>query len=828
MSARLDAIGERLARVLRGPSAIKAPRLFRMARPLLARTGWRASIEASALPELVTLLRADGVTADAAASRTKLDAAIDELERNVLAVERVAIVRKRAPVAHALWLRRVHGLLELAESAIDLAVAGQPDRGRARAAAQADDSALFPPLVPLRPERTALDIPTTDHPELDDARLVDLELAAIDHLMAAARAETIVLGRKRRLLVAARQRLLEAAAALPLARDGVRERTRYLGREITRIDRLEAAGLDADVSLLHQARKALVRRDPDRVVAALSALDAGALAAVELEVSARTGAALARIHGGGGGGASLARSARQVLGEAADVVGSAVDDARGGALHQLSIGGVPSDRQAARSFLEYLPEGSERAILRASLAADGLFEVGGALTPVRIAEERRVLRMVRHPTQDLQLMPAEDVQDLRDAVIGDPRSVLLDLATGRLFTRRFVEEVVERRRRVVMRGEVRVYVLDGSGSMRGPRARVRDAILVAELSTLMGRLADPGDTRCTLFFRYFDERLGHVTRVDTIAGARDAIRQVVGTERSGGTDIQLALMASLEQIAEARALDPELARAQIVLVTDGEAEVDEPAIVAARDALGGLPIGVSVIALGEENLALRGLVARQRAKGAAAFYHFLDDAELGEITEGDLAGDLAVHAPDRWANLARDPDRLARALDDEVGGLLDELEDLERARDVAALDRLEEEAQARREVGLPDDHDGADGARARLEASRRDRVALAARYARWFPEPSAAVSAARLPKAQTPERDDLDAACCALASVAEVVALLGGSPTARQADAIDLLERLLPDARLTPARYRAVLREHPDAIALSLRALRDAVAGPPA
>ncbi|MBX3216726.1 MAG: hypothetical protein KF850_32120, partial [Labilithrix sp.] len=222
MSARLDAIGERLARVLRGPSAIEAQRLFRMARPLLARTGWRASIEASALPELVTLLRADGAMADAAASRTKLDAAIDELERNVLAVERVAIVRKRAPVAHALWLRRVHGLLELAESAIDLAAAGQPDRGRARAAAQSDDSALFPPLVPLRPERTALDVPTTDHPEIDDARLVDLELAAIDHLMAAARAETIVLGRKRRLLVAARQRLLEAAAALPLARDGVR------------------------------------------------------------------------------------------------------------------------------------------------------------------------------------------------------------------------------------------------------------------------------------------------------------------------------------------------------------------------------------------------------------------------------------------------------------------------------------------------------------------------------------------------------------------------------------------------------------------------------
>ncbi|MBX3261246.1 MAG: VWA domain-containing protein [Labilithrix sp.] len=827
MSARLDDVGERLARALRGPAAIESQRLFRMARPLLAMAGWRASIEATALPALIALLRADGASSDPAAARTRLDAAIDELERNVLAVERVAIVRRRAPVAHALWLRRVLGLLDLAESAIELAAAGRPDASRARAAARADDGALFPPLVPLRPEQTALDVPLSDHPDVDDARLVDLELAAIDHLMAAARAETIVLGRKRRLLVAARQRLLEAAAALPLAREGVRERTRYLAREITRIDRLEAAGLDADVSLVHQARQALVRRDPDRVVAALSALDAGALAAVDLAVSARTGVALARIHGRGGGASPLARSARQVLGEAAEVVASAVDDARGGALHQLSLGGVPSDRLAAESFLDYLPDGSERALLRAALAADGLFEVGGALSPVRIAEERRVLRMVRHPTQDLQLMPAEDVHDLRDAVIGDPRSVLLDLATGRLFTRRFVEEVVQRRTRVVMRGEVRVYVLDGSGSMRGPRARVRDAILVAELSTLMGRLADPGDTRCTLFFRYFDEELGRVTRVDTIAGARDAIREIVGTERSGGTDIQRALMASLEQIAEARALDAELARAQIVLVTDGEAAVDEPAIVAARDALGGLPIGVSVIALGEENPALRGLVARQRAKGEAAFYHFLDDAELREITQDDLAGQIAIHAPDRWAALARDPDALARVLDDEVGGLFDELEQIERERDVAAMERLEEEAQARREVGLPDEHDGGDGERARLEASRRDRVALAARYARWFPEPSAAASPSPLPKAKTQERDDVDAACCALASVAEVVALLGGSPAARQADAIDLLERLLPDARLTPTRYRAVLRDYPDALAPSLRAVRAAVAGPP-
>ena len=157
---------------------------------------------------------------------------------------------------------------------------------------------------------------------------------------------------------------------------------------------------------------------------------------------------------------------------------SAVDRARGDALQRLSLGGVPSEREAAEDFLEYLPEDSDKAIVSAAVAADGFFEVGGALAPVRIVEERRVVRMVRHPTQDLVLSPAEDVSDVRDAIIGDPRSILLDLATGRLFARRFVREEAQRRTRVVMRGEVRVYVLDGSGSMKGARARVRDGVVI--------------------------------------------------------------------------------------------------------------------------------------------------------------------------------------------------------------------------------------------------------------------------------------------------------------------------------------------------------------
>jgi hypothetical protein len=319
--------------------------------------------------------------------------------------------------------------------------------------------------------------------------------------------------------------------------------------------------------------------------------------------------------------------------------------------------------------------------------------------------------------------------------------------------------------------------------------------------------------------------------VSTVAEAREVIRDVVTTERSGGTDIQTALRSCLAQIDLARREDPDLARAHIVLVTDGESPIDEEVILNERAAIGGMPIGIRVIALGQENPVLRGIVARQRAQGEAAFYHFIDDDELREICNGSFTGDLAIHPPGRWTELEKDPKALARALDEEVGGLLEELEQLDRERDIAALERLEDELRARREMGLPDNGGEGDGERARIEALRKDRVALTARFERWFPEPkpsaspSSLSSPSPLTKPGTQERDDIDATCCALASVCEVVELLGGSPLARQADAIELLERLLPDARLSPARYRAVLREFPDAIAPSLLAVRAAVLG---
>lgn len=143
----------------------------------------------------------------------------------------------------------------------------------------------------------------------------------------------------------------------------------------------------------------------------------------------------------------------------------------------------------------------------------------------------------------------------------------------------------------------------------------------------------------------------------------------------------------------------------------------------AREAVGDLPVGVSVVALGQENAALRELVARQRARGERAFYHFVDDATLGAIASG--------------------------------------------------------------------------------------------RFARWFPQPCAERAASADP--------DVEAVNVALASVVEVIRVVGGTELARRADAIELPERMMPDARLTPARYLEVLRTHGPALQAELRALHAAV-----
>lgn len=819
----LRALAERVELAATHPERIER-RFTRLARPLLRLVGYEATVSTRALTSAVEAAS----RADLEALGERLPAALAELEGNVARAERAAIVHGRLPVSHASWLGRLTSALHQTSR-----VAWGDAVEAARLAAGLDPALLAPPLhlgLPKPNERSVAKLTTpAAAPPVDEAphRLLELELAAIDHVLDAARQETSTLERRRRLLEAARRLLLDAAASLPLERAGVDVRARFIAGELTTLSRVEGAGVSPRVTLAQGAKRALGLRERGRLLATLAALDGAALCAGDAHLARLTARALGLLTGdrsladAGLLAASRQKSHDEVLGlEVASAVRRGYERLRASYAGSAPDGSsTPDERELHRLAQLYLTPGAEAASLSAGLATDGCFEVGGTLSPIRVEEVERHARLVRHPTQDMVLVRATEPADLVSAVIDDPRALVLSLATGRLLTRKYVEVREHVKHRTAKKGEVRVYVLDGSSSMvdrgeGGARARMRDAILISELSTAMRRLSDPSaDTRLTLYYRYFSKLLGPLSEVSTANQALLAISEVAGTVRGGGTDIEGALRDSFELVGAAQKRgDAELSRAQIVLVTDGEDSVSAERVLAAREALGALPIGVSVIALGEENPALRALVAHQRARGERAFYHHLDDALLGQLARGELGrADLALHLPDDEGP--------------QLGEVVAELEAL--LEEIAAAERA---ARGEGAPGSSGPRLGGDGRRAggaearaaRDEAQRGEDRALWRRFDRWFPNLPHGGPPAALPR-PSDEADDVDAMLVVLGTITEVVSELGGLEHARPCFAIELLERLLPDARLTAARWDGALRRHGALLSRPIASVRAAV-----
>lgn len=819
MNPKLQDLEKRIERVARGPDGIEAT-FVRLMRPILARLGYAPKVSATATQ---LLLHAIAQRLDPDAPPTMLDEsallarALIELEENVSSVERLTVLRKKPLVAYAAWLRRLFEVVVHASRY----VAGGKDAQMHAEIATARAPLVLPPLAVVATPTDARE-KSARQADAHPTRLLELDLAAIDHVLAEATDEIEVLGRRRRLLETARQLLLDVSAALPLDEEGVEKRRRHITGEITRIDRLVGAGVSAEATLTHQLREAMSRGERQRLHAILVAQHGMAVRAGDQVTLRASRDAIGKLWGWKEDPndpkwrrASLAKSADELFGK------DFVDTARSiyertkktgekltqsNDVTQAAIGNTIATNFTAAAF---------EGLLSAQVAVDGSFEVGGALLPMRIEEVDKRYRAVRFPTEELLLLQATEPNDIPDAVVDDPRTILLDMAAGRLLARRFVHEERIVRHRTVMRGEVRVYVLDGSGSMTGPRARMRDAVTCAELLTLKRRFREGNRfTRVTFFYRYFDSVVHPLRRVDGPKQIDAALAEVVGTLREGGTDIETALISSLRAVAEARGNDPDLARAQVVLVTDGEAKVSEETVEEHRRAIG-IPVGFSVIALGQQNETLRRLVKNQRARGERAFYHFIPDDALAAVAAGRVDDGLAIHVR---GDALVDPQELQK----ELGDVVDEIVQLGRAHEVAALESLDDHSAANFEIGLDED-ELSEGERARARALYKDRRALDRQFSRWFPKVEGPVAEGET--LAVPE-EDLEATLVVLASVVDVVAVVQGTELARRADAIAILERLLPDAELTPARYFGVVSA-PDARVASALGMVHRATSPP-
>ncbi len=815
----LLALEARIERLSRGPDGIDAP-FVRLMRPILARLGYTPNVSAESAQ---LLLHALSTRIDPAVPPSLLDEealfrrAVIELRENVENVERLTVIRKKPLVAYAAWLRRLFEVLVHAGRWLE-------SGGKAPVHAElatARSAVVLPPLAvvaqPVKENASAAPPPP------QPTRLLELDLAAVDHVLAEATDEVEVLGRRRRLLETARQLLLDVSAALPLDEKGVEARRRHIAKEITRIDRLVAAGVSPDATLTHQLRQTMARGERSRLHAILVARDGTSLGAGDADGHRKARSALNAMWKKKDGAkderarrASLAKSAEELFGREFVERARKIYDRqkRRGADLAASEDDLTAIRGA--TMTGYFGGAAIEGLLAAQVSVDGAFEVGGALLPMRIEEVEKRWRAVRFPTEELLLLPANEPNDIPDAAVDDPRTILLDLAAGRLLARRFVHEEKLIHHRTVLRGEVRIYVLDGSGSMLGPRGRMRDAIVAAELLTLRRRFLEGAKhARVSFFYRWFDSVVHPTTRVLDLPSIDKAIEDVLGGLREGGTDIETAIVLSMRQIAEARGSDPELAQAQIVLVTDGEATVSEERVEAIRKGIG-IPVGFSVIALGQQNPALRRLVANQRARGERAFYHFIPDDALAAIAKGTLDDGLAIHLSSGSAVV--DP----RTLESEVGEVVDEIVQLGRTHEVAALEALDDQSAANFDLGI-DESSLTEGERARARALYRDRRALERQFLRWFPKP---LPNAAPPGLELTDPHDVEATMVVLASVVDVVAVVMGSELARRADAIAILERLLPDAELTPARYLAVVAHPPARVAKALAAVHAATTPP--
>ncbi len=450
-------------------------------------------------------------------------------------------------------------------------------------------------------------------------------LALAEFFADRARQELGDIAQKRRDLDLAYELILRMGADSKADRDRSRHLRVELGAARERV-RSSPAVRSLDDLIRHVRHSA--RRDPSTAYRSMRALYERAVEAGDAELAKAANAAAMSMTDQGALAPAVDRA------EAMRSLGWR-DRPRQEVAERLTPGGQKGlDDQLASELaqLAFELDDDERKALELAAGCARYFDVEDALSEeiveAEIESTRPVQRRVPYPTQLMTYEPTNSLDQLNHFVLDRPGALVLDLASGRQMVRAYLEEEPPPKPKRSQRTAVRVYVLDASGSMHGSRARFRDAILVSELNAIRvkAKAKLPFDP---LYFSFFNDAPTELTRVDSgDAASRHIERLFRESPAEGQTDISLALVSAFDSIGRARGMDPYLARATVVLVTDGEDGVDLELIRKTRSPYEGLDIALSFISLGEENPDLRSLVIEQRDAGGRAFYHHVSDAEI--------------------------------------------------------------------------------------------------------------------------------------------------------------------------------------------------------
>ncbi|MBK7860191.1 MAG: VWA domain-containing protein [Archangiaceae bacterium] len=483
-------------------------------------------------------------------------------------------------------------------------------------------------------EAGAADVPQASSELLPHARALtrpppqNPKLAVAEFWATRARENVADLLQKRRDLDLAHELLLRASAGAP-----DRERLRTLRLEVAAArERVRSVPAVRSLHDLVRHVRHVAKKDPGQAYRSLRSLYERAVEAGDAEVAGAAGDASRAMLPptdqvrGLVERANLRRTLGVKDGEARELSGP----------ERVKTGGRTGLDDRSTDMLAQLAfELDERHLDQLNLASGcaRYFDVEDALTEevveAELGETRPVQRRVNYPTQIMTYEHTNSLAELPNFVIHSPGNLIHALASNQQLVRAYLEEEPPKKPKRLRQTAVRVYVLDASGSMHGPRASFRDAILIAELNSIRVK-ARQGAPFDPLYFSFFNDSPTELARVDHGA---EAMRQIEKLFRhspaEGQTDITLALMSAFESIRAAIGKDPYLARATVVLVTDGEDAVDLELVRRTRKPFEGLSISLSFISLGEENPDLRSLVLEQRGQGERAFYSHLSDSEIG-------------------------------------------------------------------------------------------------------------------------------------------------------------------------------------------------------
>lgn len=448
------------------------------------------------------------------------------------------------------------------------------------------------------------------------------QLASIERYLERAQSQAVDLRRKRRDLDRAHELLLTISSQLaPADQPRAQQLRAQLADERHRLAQVEPL-VGPGESLPQAIERALREGDGQSAYQGLLAVFRGAVEGRDARVAEVSRAALEQLWQGSAESpeAALAHDAQRAL-------TARLGD---GALREV-LGSQVADRDVLVETAFELPA-EKFALFNLALSAGEFFDTSATEEEVEegdpaLGRTADPLQRVPFPTQTMDFDVARGIHELRDFVIRDPRLVLYDLANGTQLVRAYYESR-EQKPKKTRRSAVRVYVCDASGSMRGARARFRDAILIAELNNLSLR-ARARKELWPIYYSFFTDQPTALQRVDTPDAAYRLIANLFDASPARGrTDITYALVSAFEAIHEARGRDPDLARATVVLITDGEDQVDLARISAARAPVGDVEITLNFISLGEENHDLRALVTEQRDRGRRAFYTHLSDEDI--------------------------------------------------------------------------------------------------------------------------------------------------------------------------------------------------------